>query len=96
MTWRSMIRMRAGLPLATAPCGEATGPMPGAGQVIAGLGLWQRPLLAEAASSQLELDGPNRQGVITSRGRELQPTPPPRSDREEPPAGSATCSTLPT
>ena len=45
MTWRSMIRMRADLPLATAPRGEATGPMPGAGQVIARLGLWQRPAL---------------------------------------------------
>ena len=45
MTWRSMIRLRADLPLATAPCGEATGPMPGAGQVIARLGLWQRPAL---------------------------------------------------
>ena len=29
--------------------------------------------LAEAASSQLELDGPKRQGIITSRGRELTP-----------------------
>lgn len=45
MTWRSMIRMRTDLPLATAPCGEATSPMPGAGQVIARLGLWQRPAL---------------------------------------------------
>jgi hypothetical protein len=29
--------------------------------------------LAEAASSLLELDGPKRQGIITSRGRELTP-----------------------
>jgi DNA polymerase I len=42
MTWRSMIRLRADLPLATAPCGEATDPMPGAEQVIARLGLWHR------------------------------------------------------
>jgi GNAT superfamily N-acetyltransferase len=69
MTWPSMIRLRADLPLATAPCGEATGPMPGAGQVIARLGLWQRPLLAEAASSPLALDCANRQGIITSRRR---------------------------
>jgi DNA polymerase I len=48
MTWRSMIRMRDNLPLATAPCGEATDPMPGAGQVVAKLGLWQHAAPAAA------------------------------------------------
>ena len=47
-SWRSMIRMRANLSLATAPCGEATDPMPGAGQVIARLGLWQPPPCLDA------------------------------------------------
>jgi DNA polymerase I len=42
MTWRSMIRMRTGLPLPAAPAGKATNPLPIPGQVIAQLGLWQR------------------------------------------------------
>jgi DNA polymerase-1 len=41
--WRSMIQMRTGLPLPTAPAGAATTPLPIPGQAIAQLGLWRRP-----------------------------------------------------
>jgi 5'-3' exonuclease len=42
LTWRSMIRMRTGLPLPATPNGTATIPLPIPGQVIATLGLWRR------------------------------------------------------
>lgn len=41
LTWRSMIRMRAGIPLPARPAGAATVPLPIPGQVIARLGLWR-------------------------------------------------------
>jgi hypothetical protein len=66
--------------------------LPGAGQVIARLGLWQWPALPKL-SSLLEPDSPNRQCIITGRAASCQPMSPPRSVREEPPVSSATCST---
>lgn len=41
LTWQSMIRMRADLEIGASVAGKATAPMPGAGEVIAALGLWQ-------------------------------------------------------
>jgi DNA polymerase-1 len=43
LTWRAMIRMRAGLQIPAAPSGQPTAPLPVPGQVIDQLGLWRRP-----------------------------------------------------
>jgi DNA polymerase-1 len=50
LTWRTMIRMRTDLPLPAAPARAATTPLPIPGQVIASLGLWNRPQPPAAAS----------------------------------------------
>jgi DNA polymerase-1 len=47
ITWRAMIRMRTDLALATSPSSRPASPVPPAGQVMARLGLWQRPQPAE-------------------------------------------------
>jgi len=43
LTWRSMIRMRADVPLPRAPTGEPTTALPRAADIIDKLGLWDRP-----------------------------------------------------
>jgi len=53
LTWRSMIRMRTGLPLPAGPAGAATTPLPIPGEVITRLGLWRRvttPAVSATAS----------------------------------------------
>jgi DNA polymerase-1 len=47
ITWRAMIRMRTDLTISARPGGTPASPMPLAGQVMAGLGLWQRRQPAE-------------------------------------------------
>jgi DNA polymerase-1 len=50
LTWRSMARMRTGLPLPAWPTGAATTPLPIPGEVIARLGLWHRSTIAAVPS----------------------------------------------
>ena len=50
LAWRSMTRMRTGLPLPAGPTGAATTPLPIPGEVIARLGLWHRSTTAAVPS----------------------------------------------